>query len=107
LIGGPVLDWYGIEATIGHDLNGDWSSIPVRPDGTSDPLIVLLAHSDCGGDIQIDMLEPLADRLEELLSRLEGLERDGGHIGGWTEKTQTFIDGLRLAASKGERVEFH
>lgn len=48
----------------------------------------------------------LADRLAELLPKLP--EGDGGgHIGHWREKTQTFIDGLRLAASRGEDVEFH
>lgn len=101
------LDWGGIESVIGHDLNGRWPSIPVRPDGTPDPLIVLLAHPDGEGEIQVDMLEPLADRLEELLPKLADLEPDGGHIGDWTEKTQKFIDGLRLAASLAEPVGFH
>lgn len=100
------LDWGSVEATIGKELLRDWPAMPVRPDGTPDPLIVLLAHSDCEGSIQVEFLGPLADRLEELLPGLEG-EDGSGHIGLYTEKTQTFIDGLRRAAAAGERVEFH
>lgn len=65
----------------------------------------LLSHSDCEGDIPVEMLEPLAQRLEELLLLLPD-EDAGGHIGNWREKTQKFIDGLRLAHSLNEPVEF-
>lgn len=102
----PSLDWGNIEATIGNDLLGKWPTIPVRPDGTPDPLIILLAHSDCEGELQTEYLTPLADRLTELLPALEGQD-GGGHIGNYVEKTQTFIDGLRRAAAAGENVEFH
>ena len=100
------LDWGNAEATIGENLMGKWPRMPMRPDGTKDPLIVLLAHSDCEGEIQTRFCGPLADRLEELLPKLEGIDR-GGHVGLMTEKTQTFIDGLRRAAAAGESVEFH
>lgn len=100
--GGYVdLDWGGVQAVIGDDLTGDWPSVPVRPDGTPDPLLVLLAHSDCDGDIQVDMLKPLADRLEEILPLLNG---NGDYREGAT--TASFIAGLRLAAARGERLEF-
>lgn len=102
----PDLDWGNIERTIGHDLLGKWPAMPVRPDGTPDPLIVLLAHSDCEGEIQAEFCAPLADRLEELLPLL-GEEDGGGHIGSYAEKTQTFINGLRSAAAAGEAVGFH
>ena len=102
----PDLDWGNIEATIGHHLLGEWPAIPVRPDGTPDPLIILLAHSDCEGWIQTEFCGPIADRLEELLPALEGLD-GGGHIGSFTEKTQDFIKGLRLASKRGEKVTFH
>lgn len=101
----PDIDWGNIERTIGLDLFGRWPAVPVRPDGTPDALIVLLAHSDCEGEIQEDMVGPLADRLEELLPLLEG--DGGGHIGSYREKTQTFIDGLRRAEAAGEAVGFH
>lgn len=71
-----------------------------------DILHVLLDHSDSEGEIAAKHCGPLADRLEELLPLLpEG--SGGGHIGDWREKTQRFIDGLRLAASQGEPVGFH
>ena len=73
-----------------------------------DPLSVLLNHSDGEGIIECKDCEPLADRLQELID--SGKIPDGsggGHIGIWTEKTQQFVDGLRLAAEQGEDVDFH
>ena len=35
------------------------------------------------------------------------VDHGGGHIGNWRAKTRAFVDGLRLAASRGEDVEFH
>lgn len=99
------IDWGNIEATIGADLLGKWTAIPVRPDGTPDPLILLLAHSDCEGELQVEFLPALADRLEELLPLLEG--DGGGHVGAYRDKTETFIAGLREAARLGEEVGFH
>lgn len=95
---GPVLHWYVED--VNRWLPIKWESL--RPD----ILHVLLDHSDCDGTIAAEDCGPLADRLEELLPLLP--EGDGGgHIGPWREKTQTFIDGLRLAASMGEDVDFH
>lgn len=71
-----------------------------------DPLHELLNHSDYDGELRYGVLRPLADRLEGLLPLLPD-EDAGGHIGNWREKTQTFIDGLRLAAERGEAVGFH
>ncbi len=101
----PDIDWGNIQNIIGYDLNGKWSTIPVRPDGTPDPLIILLAHSDCEGELQNEYLGAIANRLKELLPKLEGLE-DGGHIGNYVDKTQKFIDGLQLAYKNNENVEF-
>lgn len=100
------IDWGCIERTIGHDLFGRWPSMPVRPDGTPDPLIVLLVHSDCDGEIQAGFCGPLADRLEELLPLL-GDEDGGGHVGAYRDKTEQFIRGLRAAAEEGEPLGFH
>jgi len=99
------LDWGSIHATIGNDLFGVWPSVPVRANGTPDALIVLLAHSDCEGKLQVDMLLPLADRLEELLPLLDG--DGGGHVGDYRKTTQRFIDGLRRAAAENKPVKFH
>ena len=100
------VDWGCIEAVLGKDLLGTWPSMPVRPDGTPDPLILLLAHSDCEGELQAVYLAALADRLEELLPAL-GDEEGGGHIGSYREKTEQFIRGLREAAAANETVTFH
>jgi|SRR6185369_3412407 len=92
----PMIEWDGIEE---KNYGGDWSQMP------GDPLIVLIAHSDCDGVIHPEHGRPLADRLEQLLPLLP--EEDApGHIGNWRDKTQRFIDGLRQAARLGEDVEF-
>jgi hypothetical protein len=82
-------------------LHGEWSAPP------EDALLVILLHSDCGGAIPAELCGPLADRLEALLPALDKMGDGGGHIGGFGDKTRTFIAGLRDAASKGEAVEFH
>jgi hypothetical protein len=91
-----ALEWSGIEET---NFQGEWTRTP------SDPLIVLIAHSDCDGVIHPEQAGPLANRLEELLPLLPD-ESGGGHIGHWRGKTQGFIDGLREAVRLGEDVEF-
>lgn len=106
MFGGPRLDWRSIERKIGYDLNGKWDEIPVRHDGIPDPLIILLAHSDCEGELQTEFLDSLADRLEELLPLVEH-EDGGGHIGNYGDTTRKFIKGLRLAFKRGEKVSFH
>lgn len=65
---------------------------------TNDTIFILLQHSDYEGEIEVKNLIPLADRLEGLLPNVHDV---------WMkEKTEKFIAGLRLAASKGEVVEF-
>ena len=71
-----------------------------------DAIMILICRNDCEGEIEWEDCKPLADRMEELVPLLP-TEPDAGHIGGWREKTQTFIDGLRLAYEKKENVEFH
>lgn len=93
----PLIDWGHITD---DQLYGRWKKTP------EDPLVVLIAHSDCEGEIFPEQGEPLADRLAELLPLLPD-DEDGGHIGDWRAKTQAFIDGLRAAAKEDEPVEFH
>lgn len=81
------------------NIQGKWNETP------KDPLIVLIAHSDCDGTIYPKQAVPLANRLEELLPLLK--DDGGGHIGPYKKRTQLFIDGLRLAASKSEAIDFH
>jgi hypothetical protein len=69
------------------------------------PLFFLLHHSDCDGNIPWSKCRKIANELEKLISKLPD-EDDGGHIGNWREKTQKFVNGLRLAYSKKENVRF-
>lgn len=66
-----------------------------------DPIIHLLNHSDCDGYLNVNCLIPLAERLEEIAPSLPTEPRD------YKQKALTFAEGLRLAHSKKERVEFH
>ncbi len=80
--------------------------LPIKWDALKpDVLHVLLDHSDCDGWIPTDQCAALADRIEELMPRLP-IGDAPGHIRNWQTATQQFVDGLRLAASRGENVEF-
>jgi hypothetical protein len=70
-----------------------------------DKLHILLNHSDCDGEIAWQDCDAIADSLEKLIPLLPE-ELAGGHIGYWREKTQTFVDGLRLAAQSKEELRF-
>ena len=91
-----LIDWGHIQQ---KNYDGEWDVTP------TDPLMVLIAHSDCDGWIHPAQAGPLVDRLEELLPLLPD-DDGGGHIGNWRAKTQAFIDGLRSAVAAGESVEF-
>ena len=82
---------------------GEWGSF-VPGD---DPLLYLIVHSDCDGVIHPQQGVHIADRLEQLLPKLD--DSGGGHIerfGGMRAVTERFIAGLRKAADAGEDVEF-
>ena len=73
-----------------------------------DALHTLLNHSDCDGYIEAADCAPLADRLEEILPLLaEETDKDDREAAWYVQKARQFIDGLRLAAAAGERVEFY
>jgi hypothetical protein len=99
---GKLGDYEGFR----DDVSGDHGSKP-WPKG--DPLVVLLSHSDCDGEIGTKDCAPLADALEQLLPALDRAEGGGGHVdrGGYAGWTRQFIKGLRRAAAAGEDVEFH
>lgn len=92
-----------------ENYEGVWETIP------EDPLVVLIAHSDCEGAIPVEALVPLADRLEELLPLMPStVHPNAGDppvqraiYDGEAAATAGFIAGLRLAASRGEPVEFY
>ncbi len=69
----------------------------------SAPLNVLMNHSDSDGEISAEMCGPLADALEDLMTRRMPPR------GIYDEKrpaTERFIAGLRRAAAAGEAVHF-
>jgi len=71
----------------------------------SNPLIELLTHSDCDGYISYSKCNRIAIELEKLIELLPD-EDGGGHIGNYKDKTNMFIDGLRLAFKNKERLKF-
>ena len=90
-----------------------WESLP------TDPLHVLLTHSDTDGSIVAKDCLPLADRLDELIPHLpvmciasewpdlaEYEIKDPDNPDTARNLTVRFVDGLRLAARKGEDVVF-
>lgn len=63
----------------------------------SDPLVLLLDHSDCDGELAAEDCGRIADRLDELLPSMPQE---------WRQATAQFSVGLRAAAAAGEDVEF-
>lgn len=81
-------------------------SLPIKWEKfRSDPLVVLLHHSDCDGDLTYGQCGKIAKRLRELLPLIDG--DLGGYIGNVKEKTLTFIEGCELAHSNKEKLRFH
>ena len=75
-----------------RNFEGWWDEWP------TEILDVLLRHSDCDGWIFPQHCEPLADRLQGLLPKLEGYDK---------ERAEQFIAGLRRAADEYQIVEYH
>jgi hypothetical protein len=82
-----------------------WDALP------PDPLFVLLHHSDCDGEIAVEHLLPLAERLEEIAPILEEIDQrspPGGHLSlGNAGAARRFAAGCRRAAEANEPVDFH
>lgn len=67
------------------------------------PLNVLMAHSDCDGEIAAEMCGPLADALQALMDTKMPAR---GIYDTMRPATERFIAGLRRAAAAGEAVVF-
>ena len=74
---------------------GEWDKDPI------DPLLILIVHSDSIGCIYPAHQIILANRLEEILSKIDPSEFL------LISLTQRFISGLRLASTLKETVEFY
>lgn len=82
-----------------------------------DPVLYLWAHQDCDGIIKPAMAAAIADRLTELLPKIE--EATKAFAPAWTMEArpadgrnttalvERFAKGCRAAADAGENVEFH
>jgi hypothetical protein len=73
------------------------------PDPHTEPLVILIDHSDCDGEIDAADCAAIADRLADLLPRMAPDAEPYGHR--WA--TERWIAGLRRAAAAGENVLFH
>lgn len=84
-----------------HDVR--WDEIP-----ETDPLRSLLAHSDCDDELAVEVLLPLAERLESLVPALrERDEASSGSTSSWhAAAAETFAEGLRRADDLGDVVVF-
>ena len=88
----PMIDWGHLPE--GHP-EGIWPELP------DDPLLVLIAHSDCDGVIKSEHCDPIADRILEVMPYIE--DKDGI---GLVKRALEFVDGLRTASALGEDVTF-
>ena len=88
----PLIDYGHITQ---DQVDGIWLETP------SDPLMVLLAHSDCEGIIAVAQAGPLADRIEQLIPLLPEDEELG-----YRKAAEHFVTGLRAAVAANETVTF-
>ena len=101
------IDGLNYDLPIERYMGKGWGKeIPAVAFRGPDPMLLLHLHSDCDGVIKRKHQLPLADRLEELLPKLEHID-GGGHIGNAADKTRQFIAGLRDAHAAHETVRFH
>ena len=73
----------------------------------ADPLVLLLEHSDCDGEIRPIPAIYLAGRLEQLLSFVGETDNLGMYDGFAVDAAQRFIAGLRAAAAADEPMLFN
>lgn len=69
-----------------------------------DPLLYLLCHSDCEGWLLYPYLEPLKDRLKELLPKAIGIAEKKGCGPQLEESTNKLIVGISQAIENQEHI---
>lgn len=67
----------------------------------NDVIVELLNHSDCEGVILHKHCQPLAERMEQFVGKLDYADDY------YSRKTRQFIDGLKAAHAAAENVVFH
>lgn len=98
--GGSRINWASLPD--GWVMGEGWESVP------EDPLVILMAHSDCDGVLPVFALTPLADRLQELRPIVyeAAMHFAPDRAEFMPELLDQFVRGLRLAAARGEPVVF-
>lgn len=89
----------GIDLEQMEGFGGEWRSWDSVPQS---PLLILLMHSDCDGEIAARDCGPLADELERLVQNMPA----GADYDSLRPATERFISGLRAAAHNNEDVVF-
>lgn len=92
-----LIDWGCITEA---NLRGQWDEMP------DDPLLLIIAHHDHRGALPPEFLEPLADRIEELLPKLSNDWWGHPPPNSIHEYTGMFVLGLRAAARAGAPLWF-
>lgn len=72
-------------------------------DDQSQPINILMLHSDCEGEIAAKDCAPIADALQAILDKMPAR----GTYDQARPATERFIAGLRAASAAGEPVDFH
>lgn len=109
----PDIDW---EPVTPEQLNGQWDGrTPTAQPSLSrlydppitDPVLYLLIHYDCEGELRSEYLPALKARLEEIAPGYERLaERMAPGYQHLRHKLRWFINGLGAAIKAGEHVDF-
>lgn len=90
---GNLEDWEGFGGT------KKWPSVE------KEPLVALLYHSDCDGEIPPEECVGIARRLRELAPNIPD-EDGGGYIRNWRGSVLQFAEGCEAAAAANEPLEF-
>lgn len=99
----PATLYHGDQNQQSYGLKRLDKMLPIKWDCLKpDPIHKLLHHSDCDGEIAWEDCVAIAERLEQLIPLLQT-----GGIDSWGPATQTFADGLRLAAKMKENLGFY
>ena len=107
---GSLLEENG-QVVYNRELQGDsWYWGEGFAEHTHPGLYEFLSHSDCDGEISPEKCVQVADYLEEILPKVEALNRQAkGHIafyGGYVTVLKKFIAGCRAAANAKEPLKF-
>lgn len=71
-----------------------WSDLPA-----AEPLLALINHSDCNGDLSPEQCAAIAPRLRTVIASWPEADYD-------RQNATLLASGMELAASKGERLRF-